>query len=90
MPIKLSNHINFLFIGPGVGAWLYEMGGFMLPFLVVGAISIVLSLSLIVTIPNLGQETPEEVEPLIADASEIQLRFEKKSIGSLYGLVFIV
>jgi hypothetical protein len=66
------------------------MGGFMLPFLVVGAISIVLSLSLIVTIPNLGQETPEEVEPLIADASEIQLRFEKKSIGSLYGLVFIV
>ena len=39
-------------LGPGVGAWFYEMGGFMLPFLVVGSLSVVLSLLLIVTIPN--------------------------------------
>ena len=37
--------------GPAVGAWLYDAGGFMLPFLVVGSISTTLSVLLIVTIP---------------------------------------
>ena len=41
-------------LGPGVGAWFYEMGGFMLPFLVVGSLSTILSLLLVVTIPNVG------------------------------------
>ena len=41
-------------LGPGVGAWFYEMGGFMLPFLVVGSLSTLLSLLLIVTIPNVA------------------------------------
>ena len=47
-------------LGPGVGAWFYEMGGFMLPFLVVGSLSTLLSLLLIVTIPNVagGGDTP--------------------------------
>ena len=43
-----------MFSGPAVGAALYDAGGFMLPFLVVGAISTVLSLTLLVTIPNMG------------------------------------
>jgi len=56
-----------------VGAWLYEMGGFMLPFLTVGAVSIFLSLALIFTIPDLGDHNPEEREPLIQDENEIEL-----------------
>ena len=41
-------------LGPGVGAWFYEMGGFMLPFLVVGALSTILSILLIFTIPTVS------------------------------------
>ena len=43
-------------LGPGVGAALYEEGGFMLPFLVVGSLSTILSITLAFTIPNLGPE----------------------------------
>ena len=75
--ITTSNNFN---IGPGVGAWLYEMGGFMLPFLIVGAISIILSLTLIVTIPNLGPPEEEE-EPLIQDPTDVQLRY--LNLGSM-------
>ena len=63
-----------------MGAWLYEMGGFMLPFLIVGAISIILSLTLIVTIPNLGPPEEEE-EPLIQDPTDVQLRY--LNLGSM-------
>jgi len=52
-------------LGPGVGAWFYEMGGFMLPFLVVGSLSTFLSLLLIVTIPNVsGSESDVQVDGL--------------------------
>jgi len=53
-------------LGPAVGAWLYESGGFMLPFLVVGSISTILSILLTVTIPNKvtnsASESSENVE----------------------------
>ena len=42
-------------LGPGVGAALYEAGGFMLPFLVVGSVSTLLSIALAFTIPNMTQ-----------------------------------
>jgi hypothetical protein len=51
------------------------MGGFMLPFLVVGAVSIFLSLCLVITIPDLTHTNDEEVEPLIQDPTEVQLRY---------------
>ena len=41
-------------LGPGVGAAIYEAGGFMLPFLVVGSISTILSIILAFTIPDLS------------------------------------
>ncbi len=41
--------------GPAVGAALYDVGGFMLPFLVVGAVSTALSLCLILTIPTVDR-----------------------------------
>ena len=40
-------------LGPAVGAALYEAGGFMLPFFTIGGISMVLSIPLCITIPNL-------------------------------------
>lgn len=54
-------------LGPGVGAWLYELGGFKLPFWVVGAVSTILSIILAFTIPNIAPE--ENTEP-----NRVQLR----------------
>ena len=39
-------------LGPMLGAYLYQVGGFSLPFLVVGLCDIVLSLFLVISIPN--------------------------------------
>ena len=76
MLAKVSLQFDFCYfcLGPGVGAWLYEMGGFMLPFLVVGAVSIILSLLLVITIPDLTHANDDEDEPLIQDPTEVQLR----------------
>ena len=40
-------------LGPAVGAALYEIGGFMLPFFTIGGLSLALSIPLCMTIPNL-------------------------------------
>ena len=41
-------------MGPVAGAALYEAGGFMLPFLVVGSLSTISSVVLALTIPDLS------------------------------------
>ena len=46
----------------------------MLPFFVVGAVSIFLSLLLVITIPDLTHANDDEVQPLIQDPTEVQLR----------------
>ena len=53
-------------LGPAVGAALYKAGGFMLPFLSIGGLSIVLSIGLCVSIPGLENINQEEVETLAA------------------------
>jgi len=50
-------------LGPGVGAALFECGGFMLPFLIVGSISTILSVALAFTIPDLSDAEPEHDLP---------------------------
>ena len=60
-------------LGPGVGAALYSQGGFMLPFLVVGSLSTILSISLAFTIPNLNEEDPQPEEETTAGPQQ-QLR----------------
>ena len=47
-------------LGPAVGAALYEVGGFQLPFLVIGAISVVFSVALILTIPRFSDDESGE------------------------------
>ena len=44
--------LGYMF-GPAVGAALYKAGGFMLPFFSIGGLCIIVSISLILTIPNL-------------------------------------
>eukprot|EP00095_Tigriopus_kingsejongensis_P008420 maker-scaffold1403_size43014-snap-gene-0.10 protein:Tk08420 transcript:maker-scaffold1403_size43014-snap-gene-0.10-mRNA-1 annotation:"chromaffin granule amine transporter" len=58
-------------LGPAVGAALYEVGGFMFPFILVGAISTTLSLLLIVTIPDVDQGRTNELDqPLNPDPED--------------------
>ena len=42
-------------IGPGIGAIFYEMGGFGLPFFIIGGLNMALSIALVVSIPNLSK-----------------------------------
>ena len=61
-----------LITGPAVGAWLYGIGGFMLPFITVGSMSLVFSSLLVVTISsNLFKDRSNEPEmkPLVAQKS---------------------
>ena len=48
---------------------MYEAGGFMLPFLVVGSISTVLSIILAFTIPDVSGAEPDEIA-----SNQVQLR----------------
>ena len=47
-------------LGPGVGAALYELGGFKLPFLLVGGVSTILSILLAFSIPDTNESANEE------------------------------
>ena len=40
-------------LGPAVGAALYSIGGFMLPFFIIGGLNTAFSIALIASIPNL-------------------------------------
>ena len=50
-------------LGPGVGAALYQTGGFMLPFLVIGTLSTLFSIALVFTIPDLSSEPDNQTGP---------------------------
>ena len=53
-------------LGPAVGAALYKAGGFILPFFSIGGLSIVLSIGLCVSIPDLENINQEEVKRFAA------------------------
>ena len=55
-------------LGPAVGAWLYGIGGFMLPFISVSSVCLILASLLIVTIPSCLLEDKNhdaETKPLV-------------------------
>ena len=54
-------------LGSVFGVPLYECGGFFLPFLVVGVFSTMVSIGLIVTLPNPTQAEPVQAEPSQAE-----------------------
>lgn len=76
-------------LGPGVGAALYEAGGFMLPFLVVGSISTILSILLAFTIPDLSQVTSssDDEESQEQSAAPLQMRVIFSSFSLLLPFV---
>ena len=43
---------TFLCLGPAVGAYLYDLGGFSLPFLICGSIDTIAATLLLLTIPT--------------------------------------
>ena len=63
-------------LGPGVGAALYEAGGFMLPFLIIGSLSTLFSIALAFSIPDLSDEQPEQQGP-----PQTQLKYEFSSLN---------
>ncbi len=44
-------------LGPAVGSFLYSLGGFTLPFFSFGLLNILLSVGLILLMPNVKKET---------------------------------
>ena len=48
------------YIGPVIGSALYSLGGFLLPFVVVGSLDIVLAICLFFAIPNGEYERRED------------------------------
>jgi predicted MFS family arabinose efflux permease len=43
--------MNLVFIGPALGSFLYSVGGFTLPFLVVGTCALVMAIVLCMVVP---------------------------------------
>ena len=46
-------------IGPAIGAILYNTGGFMLPFIIVGSIGFLITFLLAIVFPKIQTDTPE-------------------------------
>ena len=49
-------------LGPVIGSVLYDLGGFILPFLTVGGIGVILSICLLYVIPEGEYEKQDDVE----------------------------
>ena len=52
---------TFLSLGPAVGAYLYDKGGFSLPFLICGSIDTIAATLLLLTIPTPNAENSPEI-----------------------------
>ncbi len=57
-------------IGPALGSFLYTIGGFTLPFFVVGSISLMLGVCLCLVIPDIGSNPIEEFNNNAKDDKE--------------------
>ena len=54
--IDFTQPLLFFLIGPVVGSWLYTVGGFTAPFIVVGSVGIILQVFLMITLPNVHMD----------------------------------
>ena len=57
-------------IGPALGSFLYTVGGFTLPFFVVGSISLILGVCLCLVIPDIESNPIEEFNNNAKDDKE--------------------
>ena len=67
-----------LYLGPAVGAYLYDIGGFSLPFLICGSIDTILAAFLLITIPALKKgDSPIETNEEKEENEDINARIEE-------------
>ena len=50
--IRPNIFLNFLWLGPVVGSYLYQYGGFTLPFITCGSLAAVFAVGLIFSVPE--------------------------------------
>lgn len=61
-------------LGPALGALLYDLGGFTLPFLVVGSVGFVVATSLVFSMPTVKAEVREATKTLtLTDIAKVIL-----------------
>ena len=58
--IILHRNVHLFNLGPAVGSALYQLGGFTLPFLVVGVWCSVSAIGLLFTLPNVNKNNSKE------------------------------
>ena len=57
--------------GPALGALLFSLGGFQLPFLVVGSVGLVVATCLLIIIPNVKPDKEKKKEAKLINYTEI-------------------
>eukprot|EP00095_Tigriopus_kingsejongensis_P010457 snap_masked-scaffold1863_size26100-processed-gene-0.1 protein:Tk10457 transcript:snap_masked-scaffold1863_size26100-processed-gene-0.1-mRNA-1 annotation:"chromaffin granule amine" len=60
-------------IGPAIGSYLYELGGFMLPFEVTGGFGLLVGVLIFFVIPNVQQDAETQDESNDGDGSKLKL-----------------
>ena len=51
-----------VFLGPAIGAFLYDIGGFCAPFFSMGALAILVSIMLVFSIPDVQSQSRRTTE----------------------------
>ena len=63
MQIKLIFTINYFFNpGPAIGSFLYDVGGFPLPFFSTGTLALLIAIMLVFSIPDVQSQTYQSME----------------------------
>ena len=62
-------------IGPAIGAFLFEFGGFIMPFEVMGAIGFIIMLIFILVVPNVKPEPNAPVEKTLSFQDVIKVNY---------------
>ena len=61
--VKVNFHHKLLFnSGPAIGSFLYDVGGFPLPFFSTGALALLIAIMLVFSIPDVQSQSYESME----------------------------
>lgn len=63
LKLKLIFTINYFFnSGPAIGSFLYDVGGFPLPFFSTGALALLIAIMLVFSIPDVQSQSYESMD----------------------------
>jgi hypothetical protein len=51
-----------MFLGPALGSALYSLGGFTLPFISVGSVTLLIAIFLLIIVPNVTTEAKDKTD----------------------------